>query len=662
MPMTFDTITLLREASPDERLSLLTDRYEKNRRFFKKKFPGVDSFIERTPCPYRIDITETFLDIVDTVSGRPVHEGVALDRLAEAMGDWTHQAWLDLVDFNLGVNERYPLHHRIVQPFLAGMADACPKAVDNLNRGRLNLKTLEEDRRFSPPVIFLGIFHGLHIGRYLARTEMTSAMFIEPEPARFEVSCYFLDYEAIEQRFGELNIYCGSEPRSFLIKRFFSSYFITRHIWLRILPGYESTFFPVFVENIEVLFRAQSYSGVPMDRELAGLRNGLRNIKAGKKILSNRIRPLSRGASVAVVASGPSLDNDLEWLARNRENLILFAVHSSVRALRKHGIRPDFQFSLEMDKGGEVVANLQLYRDVPLISYYKTGSAFDEAVTELFLCAERFKSNPIRFTTSLEDTHPSTTNLAFSLACFLRPATIYLLGCDFGSPEGGASHAGGTAQREQQEKEGGADHGPRPQSFLVPASFRETSKIATNPFLNRARIGVERAIEKSGGVKVINLSNGAGISGAQPAHSCETAAEKYKGKEKDIENIRRAFQAARKNGNWKPYSETGAQALQRLKRSILANLRMEGDFSWKSFARAMDKAVELAMYEYGRRSLDDLRMEMFLQLFADIFAIWYSFFILSDEKGDAEEVYKKGFELLGEVFEQIHWPAELEPA
>lgn len=661
MNITSDLLTQLRQATPEARLNILQKRYEKNRRFFRRNFKSIDSFLQKTHCPYRIDVTSEFIEIIHEEIGVVSYEGISIDQLAEAMGEWHHEGWIDLVDFEIGMSEMspYPLHNKVVRSFLEGMTEVCPKAMENLRQGRLSLKVLEDGIRFSPPVVFLGIFHGLHIARYLERTDLSTALFIEPDPEKFEVSCYFLDYETIEQRFGELNIYCGNEPRSFLIKTFFLDYYVSRHIWLRILPGYESTAFSAFVHNMKALFQ-ESSSKVMIDREMKGLGSGLENIREGHKILSDRARPLSRNARIAVIASGPSLDNDIQWLKTNRRHLIVFAVHSVVRALRSHGIKPDFQFSLEMDKGREVAEMLELYKDVPLISYYKSGKAFFSTVDQVLLCSDRYKSNPIRFTTMLEDTQPSTTNLAFSFACFLRPAEIYLLGCDFGSVAGAESHARGTYHNAGDETGNeivANDYG----KHLVPANFVTTGTIVTEPFLNSARISVERAIQKiKGGIGVNNLSDGARIEGAVSVRSSDIQSfESHNPKESDIQKISSIFRKASQNDNWKNFPESGDQALSFFKKQMMKNLDLK-EFSWRNSSECMDKAVRKSLHACNSRSPDDFRMEVFSQVLIDVFAVWYSFFILLEDSTDAEDVFSKGRLILEQVFEEIHWPSEFD--
>ncbi len=657
--MSLDIIGKLRRADCSTRPHILEKMYQKNLEFFRRKHPALAEFVEQTHCPFQLDITDTFLNIVHTPSGTVAHPEVGLDSFAEMMGGWVHEAWTDLLNFKVALSDKHPLHFKPVHTFDTRLNENFPEYERRFAAGRINLKEIDKGKRFSPPVVFLGIFHGLHIAHYLQHTELTTALFIEPEPERFEVSCYFLDYTEIEQRFGTLHLSIGSEPTSGSIETFFSLIRITPQIWVRILPGYQCEHAPFFIESIKGLQATRANLTYPLDYEMRGLLQGKENLNRGLPLLSRPIR-VSRQCRIAVVATGPSLDNDVRWLKKNRARLVIFAVHSAVRVLRKHGIRPDFQFNLDSIIQLKGMQSLQLFHEVPFITDYKVPPEILADFKTPLLCTDTYKQAVVRFFTSLTETHPSTTNLALSFACFCRPDRIYLLGCDFGFRTLAQDHAKGSiyeSQRDGKKREGfSAEHCLQ---ILVQANFSGTDPIQTIPVHLRTKIVAERCIKNNGkGIPVINLSDGALISGAMPQHSFDVQLPLYTKKRQDVHEIIDGFVRAQQGENWEFYPEAGAARLERLKKDIIQGVTLSS-FSWKGFSQAIDSVLTTVLGEKEEGD-GDVRMDTYYRVLVDLLTVWYRCLIFFDDTADAEAVYTTGLKELKTVLDELEWPGELD--
>ncbi len=657
--MSLNIIEELRKAGCPERPAILERMYEKNLEFFRKNYPVLVRFIERANCPYRLDITESFLNIVHEPSGKLAHPEAGLDDFAEMMGGWVHGAWTDLFNFQALISGKYPQHFKPIHTFDTRLNENFPEYGRRFAAGRINLKEISREKRFSPPVVFLGIFHGLHIAHYLQHTELTTALFIEPEPERFEVSCYFLDYSEIEHRFGTLHLSIGNEPTSESIATFFSLLRITPQVWVRILPGYQCEHIPFFIESIKSLQATAANLIYPLDFELRGLQQGKKTLDLGIPLLSRLIR-VSRKCRIAVVATGPSLNYDIPWLKKNQDRLIIFAVHSSVRVLRKHGIIPDFQFNLDSIVEPEGLSSLQLFYDVPFITDYKVPPEILTDFETPLLCTDSYKQAVVRFFMSLTETHPSTTNLAVSFACFCRPASIYLLGCDFGFKNVNQDHAKGSMYEDMRDE--GIVPSNEAGQFLqtwVKANFAETERIQTIPVHLRTKIVVERCLQTNGkGISVFNLSDGALISGADSRHSANIRLPVYRKKQSDCRKIIAGFSPSAKGMNWAPYSETGAARFKRLKEELIDTLTLSS-FSWKEFGLAIDSSLTAVL---GKREATDkdFRMDTYYRVLVDLLIVWYRCLIFFDDTADAEAVYTTGLKELKAILDELEWPRELD--
>lgn len=653
--MPFDIITRLRESSPEDRVAIIQATYDKNRQYFQEKHPALHGFLENTTCPYRIDLTSKFLNIVHDQTHELAHPQEGLDHYAEMLGGWVHEAWQDLFNFEVIGPLGHEKHLELIRSFDLQMGRFFPQRQKLFECGNVNLKPIDSDRRFAPPVVFLGVFHGLHIAHFLKQTDLTEALFIEPDPERFEVSCYLLDYEAIEARFGLLRLHIGQDIQGDICRDFFAYNKITTHMWIRVLPGYVCDATPHIIEELNVMLHHTSDLIFSLDRHIVGLKNALNNIKKNRLILSHRPK-LSEKCQIAIVATGPSLDNDIRWLKKNKERVIVFAVHSAVRSLRKHGITPDFQFSIETDMPLETIRSLQFYKDVPLIAYYKTGEEVLSAIDFLLLCGEKNNANLIDLACPLEHTHPSTANLAFSFACWCQPEAIYLLGCDFGYRSHLQHHAHASLPAGRKEQQ------PDKTQMFVPANFPENGPVKTESFFNQARVSMEKMIrsEQAQGIKVYNFADGAQITGAEAKKSAQLKEiSQYSQRTKDCQTISMAFQPAVRGENYQLYPLAGGEILDGFKKIFLETLDLE-KFSWPAFFRALDTAIGQALYGMGQAQGGDYRMEMYVKVLHDVLAAWYLYIIFFDNKEDGEQVYREGYRLLTEIVSSVEWPAELD--
>lgn len=655
--MPFNIINTLRSATPEQRGEILQAMYRKNIDFFTKYYPVINSFLKKETCPYHIDITEKFLNIVHTGTQELAHPAAGLDLFAEMLGGWTHQGWQDLFNLKVIYPEREGAHNRCVRKMFENMEERFPEHKTIWNSGRLNLKELPDGKRFSPPVVFLGIFHGLHIAHLFNTTVFTDALFLEPDPERFEVSCYFLDYQEIVDRLGSFHIYVGQDVVNRHFSRFFNDYFITPHMWIRVLPAYPSERMALFLESVKALQTTRSDTVFAYDDHVQGLKNARKNIVRHLPLLTRRPK-LSKNSCIAVVASGPSLTSDLQWLRNNRDKLIIFAVHSSVRVLKKHGIKPDLQVSLDTLLKQETIKKLELYRDVPLVNNYKVGGEVEEAVEKLLLAGDRNASHVVDLISPLQYTNPSSTNLAFSLACFCRPREIYLLGCDMGYRSLDESHVSG---HHNENNTSGEDIYKMASQMLTPANFKESLPLQTTSFLNSTRLNIEGALnEVKNTTSVFNLSDGARIDGAIPRRSSQVKLPVYKAKTTDIQCIYTGFEPMREKVNWSYFPTAGEDILASLKEKFLENLRLE-EFEWADFSRKLNNALFSAMENCGQEMGKDYRLAIYNKVLLDLLCALYIFVIFRDKREEAQLVYTEGCRVIKNLLDELQWPDEICP-
>lgn len=643
-------IERLRDADIAGRVQIIEDQYKKNTAFLKKRFPATAALFKHVNCPYRIDLTDSFLSIVHTTSNELCHPAAGLDIFAETLGEWVHDTWVDLFNFRVVTNDNYPVHQKPIKEMHRELMCKFPEYVVRFAQKRINLKELKGGKRFSPPVVFSGIFHGLHIDYFLSRTEVSSLLLVEPEPERFEVSCYFLDYEKIFDRFENVQISVGDDVDSQPIRGFFSSYRVSQQMWVRVLPGYASEKHKSFIESFRMHQTTLASVIYPIEYEMLGIQHAVQNIREKLPLLSMYPK-LSRKSKIAIVATGPSLDNDLPWLKKNRDKLIIFAVTSAVSSLTSAGIKPDIQFTLEMNMLMETVMDLELSCDIPTIAPLKANKqTVDYFNDKIHLCATKDKASPVDATCTVPNTAPSTTNFVFSFACLCKPKEIFMLGCDFGYHSLDQHHSRTSVYKNDSfptQVKGMSQ-------IMMVSNFNKDEFVQSNPFLSHTRLAVENAIRAVGNsVKITNVSDGVKVSGARCKRSKRIKLNFYKDKGNDLRKILHAFKPAEEGGNYQQYQNSGDALLQKLKEEVISAVTLD-IFSWTEFSSVIDAVVHESV-EKCRCSETDLRIDIFSRLLIDLLSTWYSTIIFFDDEERVEEVYREGLSLFTQAVGTFQW-------
>ena len=434
---------------------------------------------------------------------------------------------------------------------------------------------------------------------------------------------------------------------------------ITSSVWVRLLPAYPDGRFDEVIDRVSLRWRGLSEIFVPFDREVKNLQNGAQNIIAKRRLLHHPPK-LSPDAAIAVVASGPSLNQDMDWLRDNQSRLIVMASISSVRVLKENGIRVDFQCTLDTEIDEPLLDRLQLDYDIPLVAYYKLDPNICRRFSQVCLLSETNKANVVRFKCLLDNTHPTTGNLTTAFAAWCNPARLIFFGLDLGYRDPKKSHAKGGWHDENEgvghdEETGGRDHIP------VEGNFAETrDEIVTMAYYNHARFGIEAVLVglRFGGGVVNNCSDGAKIAGAEPMRSKDLVLPEYPDKGQDIAAIAAGFDTDYAD-IWEAYGTPGEALIKEMKGDILDALTLEKGFNWPEWSVALDGVMDTAVNSCVQRHRE-FRIEVYSKLIHDLLSEWYRTMLLTESQGEEKIVYQSGLKALSQTLDQLHWPEELD--
>ncbi len=157
----------------------------------------------------------------------------------------------------------------------------------------------------------------------------------------------------------------------------------------------------------------------------------------------------AKNSDIAVIVStGPSLMKQLPLLKEIQNNVSILSVDASFPILYKHGIKPDFVFSLE-----RVEATAGFYENLPKeafegVTFLITSIAHKKLLENIKGGNLQINMRPFRYLMYFENDPwgylgkgMSAANMAFEFAYYAEYEKVVLIGQDLAFGEDGASHA-----------------------------------------------------------------------------------------------------------------------------------------------------------------------------------------------------------------------------
>lgn len=190
--------------------------------------------------------------------------------------------------------------------------------------------------------------------------------------------------------------------------------------------------------------------------ELYMLQNGAANFTFYDLYVHKKIAKIGKNIPAFVVASGPSIDRDIENIKNIREKVVVISAGSGLGVCLNNGIRPDFHCELENEPS--VPKLLSVYRekfgfhDIVLIAP-QTVSPDAYGMFDKRIVIQRTGVTPERlYRLKGEDAAPAlvplVSNVAVSAAGYLGFEQIYLFGVDLGARNTQVQHSKSSAYYE----------------------------------------------------------------------------------------------------------------------------------------------------------------------------------------------------------------------
>lgn len=243
---------------------------------------------------------------------------------------------------------------------------------------------------------------------------------------------------------------------------------------------------------------------IQLRNELAiNFRKNLKNCKHNVDELADKFFYMD----IVLVAAGPSLDSNIEFLRESKEKKVIVAVTTVLKKLLKLGIIP--HYAIVMDAQQRTLGHIEGIETtkVPLIvdstAYWEFAERYEgEKYIAFQKGYEDAEKNAVIQRCKLYDTGGSVITLALDIALQSGANKIYLVGVDLAYPKG-VSHASDTM-----------DRGKRDVSDMKKVKAVHGGEVYADSLFIGYRKWIEQKIAEYPDVNVYNMSNcGANIEG-----------------------------------------------------------------------------------------------------------------------------------------------------
>lgn len=367
-----------------------------------------------------------------------------------------------------------------------------------------------------------GVGLGLHLAPLVALSGCRDLVLIEPNFEHLRHSLSVMDWSEI---FSSIHASGGSvyfifeheiDAISSRIREvvretgtaFLDGSYVFQHLASGVLNGAHQAFHDDFALHI--------YGLGFYEDEVVMMSNAVTNLGRGTtKVIASAL-PV-RDTPVVMCGSGPSIDKDMDFIIANRANIILVSLGSSLRALRSHGLTPDYHVELENESAnaGNVRNAVEEFGKPEGTTLIASTSVrpevcryFDDRV---FYFRDRVSSTMLLSSGAdpLGACGPAVANAALITLLYMGFRKMYLFGVDMGTRERDTYHASATYIGMGKMPEWGGDN-----RFEVPANFGGTAY--TEGLLNWSRFTFENVVRLHADLDCINCSDGVRIAHVTP--------------------------------------------------------------------------------------------------------------------------------------------------
>lgn len=386
----------------------------------------------------------------------------------------------------------------------------------------------KEPMKHADKSVFFGV--GVHLAPIAQKLDSDEILIVEGNLELFRLSLFFTPYYELAKKaelfFAVFDANFTQQAQRFINHNFYKNHYIKYFQAPHQSDDSTKEFHLQIASQSHLLFY---YSSI-----LEQYTRPLGYIKNGFNIL-NILKPLSDFGTkpVLLLAAGPSLQKEMEWLKHNHQNFIIVALSAVLSILEANAICPDIITHLdgfsESDILFERVCDMNFFKDSIFLLASRTPQNIIERLNKerVFL----FESG-----TFYKDSHGSLNafcvgSTTYLLLIALGVQNLYLLGLDLALSDSGATHIEShplmqtldlSTQDSHQDTMIFNDNIVEVRGNFTP-TVRTTSGFATSI----SSINATNTSFKTPSQRVYNLSHGAQFANTIPLLSSSCAVEPF---------------------------------------------------------------------------------------------------------------------------------------
>ncbi len=392
-----------------------------------------------------------------------------------------------------------------------------------------DLKTAVKPDRDGGYLIVLGLGLGLAIERLIEELPVRNLVIVEQFPEfvlhAMETADWTRWRDMLEERGGSMRLILAQDH--YMAANQLYTHVRNHHFGLidgsYMLLHYQSSFTRGALD--EIVSRLPVIAANPgfFEDELVMMRNGFRNLRHHRhKLLQDR-RRLMLTTPVIVVASGPSVDNAIDFIRENREKAVVITCGTGLSALLGYGMKPDFHVDTENTPGPlEILTGLRERYDLSGITLIACNTV-DPGVPALFDERYLYFRDSVTATQFFGRDHsplflaaPTVSNAAVRAMLALGFREIYLVGVDLGSRDQGRHHSQKSIYvADESFLETHPEHAAASKYTIARQGSLGGTVFANASFLYAAMY-MTNLVRVFPGTTVYNLSDGTRIGGTIP--------------------------------------------------------------------------------------------------------------------------------------------------
>ena len=403
------------------------------------------------------------------------------------------------------------------------------------------LKQAEEDvgalPNIVPSVIMFGLGVGYQLEKLLDEHTVEKLFICEPNPDFFYASLFAIDwqniFETVEKSGSRIYLNIGDDGTNLFRDLLRQFYAIGPYI-LNSTYFYQSYYNASLNSAISQL-REQLQVVIAMGEYFDHAYYGIAHTKEGMRrkipvLVANPATKLSyedKEVPIFIVGNGPSLDTSIDAIKEWQGQAIIVSCGTTLQALHRHGITPDFHAEIEQNRStfdwAVLIGDLDYLKNITLISCngihpdtcdlykdvmiaFKEGESSTESALNI-LGRENFET--------LKNAFPTVSNFVCDLFSTLGFSSIYLIGVDLGFVNVKHHHSKSSGYYQKDGKETYDYANSANTSLIVPGNFRP--RVNTKHEFKVSRQIIEQVTgAKPKGQEFYNCSDGAKINGALP--------------------------------------------------------------------------------------------------------------------------------------------------